>query len=126
MKEYLNGLQHIGLPTSNIQDTIDFYEDLGFELIYDTKVDDVKVAFLDLNGLVIETYETDDPALKAGAVNHLAIDVSDIDECFKIAKEKGYKIIDGGEIMELPFFNGVRFFIIEGVNKERVEFNQKL
>ena len=44
------------------------------------------------------------------------------------AKEVGYKIVEGedGPIL-LPFFDkGVRYFTIEGPNKEKIEFNQKL
>jgi len=126
MKEYLNGLQHIGLPTSSVSDTVAFYKDLGFELIMETKLGDVDVAFLDLKGLVIETYTSDDPAMESGAINHITIDVSDVEACYKIAKERGYIITDGGGINDLPFWDGVRFFIIEGLNKERIEFNQKL
>jgi catechol 2,3-dioxygenase-like lactoylglutathione lyase family enzyme len=126
MKDYLNGLQHIGIPTQSVSDTIAFYKELGFEVIMETKLDDTDVAFLDLNGLVIETYTSPDPAMKTGAINHIAIDVSDIDECLKIAKERGYIIDDGGGVNELSFWNGVRYFTIEGINKERIEFSQKL
>ena len=126
MKEYLNGLQHIGIPTSSVSDTVAFYKELGFEVIMETNLDGTDVAFLELNGLVIETYGSDDPAMKTGSVNHVAIDVSDIDACLKIAKERGYIIDDGGDVNELPFWNGVRYFTIEGPNKERIEFSQKL
>jgi len=126
MKEYLNGLQHIGIPTSSVSDTVAFYKELGFEVIMETNLDGTDVAFLELKGLVIETYGSDDPAMKTGSVNHVAIDVSDIDACLKIAKERGYIIDDGGDVNELPFWDGVRYFTIEGPNKERIEFSQKL
>jgi len=126
MKGYLRGMQHIGLPTASVPDTVAFYKELGFEVIHEKRIGGADVAFLELNGFVIETYTSDALAGKAGAIDHFTIDVSDIDECFKIAKDRGYNILDGGGINELPFFNGVRFFIVEGVNKERIEFNQKL
>ena len=126
MKEYLNGLQHIGIPTSSVSDTVAFYKELGFEVIMETNLDGTDVAFLELKGLVIETYGSDDPAMKTGSVNHVAIDVSDIYACLKIAKGRGYIIDDGGDVNELPFWNGVRYFTIEGPNKERIEFSQKL
>ena len=126
MKSYLKGFQHIGLPTSCVKDTVDFYKELGFELIYETKLGEVDVAFLDLNGFVVETYTYDNPVMKAGAIDHITIDVSDVDECYKIAKDRGYKITEGGDLQGLPFFNGVRFFKIEGVNNEIIEFCQKL
>ena len=58
-----------------------------------------KVAFLKLNTLVVETYEN-----KAAALNTTA-----------------------DTIHFLPFWeNGVKFFTIEGPNKEKVEFSQYL
>ena len=127
MKKYLNGQEHIGLPTSSVKDTIAFYEELGFKVIYETKLDDLDVAFLELKGMVIETYTSKDPAMKTGSIDHIAINVSDIEACFKIANERGYRLADDGVICELPFFsNGVRFFKIIGINEEVIEFSQKL
>ena len=59
LKEQLNGIQHIGIPTNDIEATIDFYEVLGFEIAFRTVNEeaDEKVAFLKLNTLVVETYE---------------------------------------------------------------------
>ena len=34
LKEQLNGIQHIGIPTNDIEKTIDFYQTLGFELLF--------------------------------------------------------------------------------------------
>lgn len=36
LKEQLNGIQHIGIPTNDIEATIDFYEVLGFEIAFRT------------------------------------------------------------------------------------------
>jgi len=126
MKEYLNGLQHLGIPTSSVTDTVAFYKGLGFEVIYETIIDGADVAFLELNGFVIETYTSANPAMRAGSIDHVALDVSDIEACFKAAKDGGYTFVDGESITDLPFFNGVRFFKIEGFNKEIIEFCQKL
>ena len=57
LKEQLNGIQHIGIPTNDIEDTIRFYEMLGFEVAFrtvNTQANE-KVAFLKLSSLVIET-----------------------------------------------------------------------
>ena len=54
-KEQLNGIQHIGIPTNDIEKTIDFYQALGFEIAFRTVNEeaDEKVAFLKLNTLVV-------------------------------------------------------------------------
>lgn len=125
MKEYITGLQHIGIPTNDFKKTIEFYESLGFETYMQTKNGEDDVAFMRLKGLVIETY-TGETVGKTGAIDHIAIDVTDIEKVFQLAKEGGYKILDS-EINYLDFWdNGTRYFMIEGPNKERVEFNQIL
>ena len=59
LREQLNGIQHVGIPTNDIEMTIAFYEKLGFEIAFRTvnEAADEKVAFLKLGTLVIETYE---------------------------------------------------------------------
>ena len=59
LKEQFNGIQHIGIPTNDIEATIDFYKALGFEIAFRTVNEeaDEEVAFLKLNTLVVETYE---------------------------------------------------------------------
>ena len=125
MEQYLNGQEHIGIPTTSVKDTVEFYKALGFKVVFEKQFDNVDVAFLNLNGMEIETYRVDSPAMKAGSIDHIAINVSDIEACFEIAKERGYRFADGGVINSMPFFeNGVRFFKIFGVNEEIVEFCQ--
>ena len=128
LKEQMNGLQHVGIPTNDIEKTISFYETLGFEIALRTvnEAADEKVAFLKLGNLVIETYENKEATLVSGAIDHIALDVKDI--------EKVYEMINAAELNTtndtvhfLPFWeNGVRFFTIEGPNKEKVEFSQYL
>ena len=59
LKEQLVGIQHIGIPTNDIEATIEFYEKLGFEIVFQTVNQEAneKVAFLKLHNFVIETYE---------------------------------------------------------------------
>ena len=124
IKDYITGLQHIGIPTKDFKGTLDFYEGLGFKNIMQTKSGDDDVAFLQIGDLVIETY-TGEAVGSTGAIAHIALDVTDVDAVFKEAGAKGYKMLDK-EVNFLKFWYGVRFFTIEGVNGERVEFNQKL
>ena len=37
MKNYVTGLQHMGIPTNDIKKSLEFYEKLGFENIYQVK-----------------------------------------------------------------------------------------
>ena len=122
------GVAHIGLPTNDLQKTVEFYKSLGFKEImqtYNEKAGE-KVAFLQIKNYCIETFENRQAAMSDGAYQHVALDVEDIESMYqKICNEKYTVITDG--IEELPFWeNGVRFFMIKGPNEERIEFCQKL
>ena len=118
------GLQHIGVPTNDLNQTIDFYRSLGFELALRTANGDEQVAFLRLGDLTIETYQNFKAAKINGAVDHIAINVTDVDEARRIADDMGLEVIEEGQ---LPFWsNGVKYFTILGPNREKLEFNQYL
>ena len=117
LKNYSTGVQHIGIPTNDIDKTVEFYHKLGFETAFETVNEEAneKVVFLKLGTLVVETYE-----------NHVALDVRDIEEIFQYINEAGLNSTQD-TIHFLPFWeNGVKFFTIEGPNKEKVEFSQYL
>ena len=115
--EMLTGVQHIGVPTNDLEKTVAFYETIGFQPVLETvnEAANERVTFLQLKNLVIETYE-----------NHIALDTTDVEAAFAAAKEAGLTMLDD-EIHGLPFWaNGVKFFTVEGPNGEKVEFCQKL
>lgn len=121
-KENVTGIQHLGLPTAKFAQTVEFYNGLGFDTIWTNG----EVAFLQLGTLVIETYTVAEAAMKSGAIEHVSLNVKDIEAAWRDAQACGYET-DDTEINFLPFFeNGVRFFTIYGPNRERVEINQML
>ena len=127
-KTYTTGVPHVGIPTNNIEETIAFYEKLGFEKVFETvnEAANEEVAFLKHGTLVMETYENRAAVLKAGAIEHVALDVKDIEEGQQYINEQGLNTTKD-TIHFLPFWeNGVRFFTIEGPNKEKIEFSQYL
>ncbi len=126
LKQNITGLQHLGLPTDDIEKTIGFYQSLGFDVAWETVNGSERVAFLRLHGLTIETYENHQAAMRNGAVDHIALDVADVQAAFDQVSALGYKMLDT-EVNFLPFWErGVRFFTIEGPNHEKVEFSQML
>ena len=84
LREQLNGIQHVGIPTNDIEATIEFYGKLGFEVALQTVNEEAneKVSFLKLNNLVIETYENKAAKMESGAIDHVAIDVKDIEKVY--------------------------------------------
>lgn len=122
------GLQHVGIPTQNISQTIAFYVGLGFKISLKTRNEATgeDVCFLRLKNLCIEVWQTKAVAGKPGAIDHIALDVTDIEDAFQQVSASGYHVLDE-KIQFLPFWqNGVRFFTILGPNSEKLEFSQML
>jgi len=89
------------------------------------KAEDSYVCFLKNGSCMIEAYYVEKPAMANGAVDHIALNVTDLDAMYEYATAKGYESIEGPNF--LPFYeNGVRYFIVLGPNHEKLEFNQRL
>jgi len=123
-REFATGLQHIGIPVSNLETSIRFYEKLGFELALKTENEGVLVAFLKLGDLCLELYQNGLATERFGAIDHFAINVTDVEKVHDLALADGLNIIEEGR---LPYWeNGVKYFTILGPDREKVEFNQYL
>lgn len=141
IKDFTIGVQHIGIPTNDIKKTIEFFQLLGFDIAFRTINGPEEVAFLQLHNLVIETYQNHQAKMEYGAIDHIAIDVKNIDALFeevkakaieaeKVATEKQatslFRMLDT-QVNGLPFWEkGVKFFTIEGPNKEKIEYCERL
>ena len=127
IKGVTTGVQHSGIPTNDINKTIEFYQALGFETALRTVNGTEEVAFLQLYNLMIETYQNHQAKMEYGAIDHIAIDVKNIEDLFDEIKGAGtFKMLDT-QVNGLPFWsNGVKFFTIEGPNKEKIEFCERL
>ncbi|KFI40706.1 lactoylglutathione lyase [Bifidobacterium actinocoloniiforme DSM 22766] len=62
-----------------------------------------------------------------GAINHLALDATDIEAAYRNAQELGLEIKEDG-IQSIPAFwnKGIRYFNIFESNRETIEFCQIL
>lgn len=128
MESMISGVEHVGVPTRDLAGTIEFYQSLGFAVVYEmhNKVTGKRGAFLKLKNLMIETYESDNVAAKPGALDHVALSVRDVDRVFEELKAGNYEMVDK-EVQSRDFWeHGVRFFTIFGPNREKIEFSQIL
>jgi len=136
IQDNINGLQHLGIPVSDLEQTIAFYQKLGFVIDLKTEIEEaegkIKVAFMTNNNFVLEFYQLEGQGLeevlnrKDGHIDHLALDVKDVKEAYNELQKMKFNIIDD-EIQFIPFFeNGVKYFRIKGPDNEIIEFNQKL
>ncbi|MCK8624623.1 VOC family protein [Apilactobacillus xinyiensis] len=125
LNDYFTGLQHVGIPSKDLDVTIDFYKSLGFEQAGLFHNGENRCAFMKFGNLIVETWEGDPVAMKNGAINHISMNCTDVDKAFAAAKEQGLNVLDD-EIQSIPSFwdNGIRFFNIQGPNHETIEFCQ--
>lgn len=129
MREFVKGLHHVGIPVKDMDATVEFYESLG-ATVYFSKEDTeegepIRVVIFEFGGIYIETYERKVTAEKEGAIDHLAFQVSNIDEIYQLAKDRGYTLMSdcSESIQPTTYWPGkVRWFIIIGPNGEKLEF----
>ncbi|MGQ8338311.1 VOC family protein [Sunxiuqinia sp. A32] len=132
----INHLQHIGIPISNIERSREFYERLGFKPVmrstFDHEGAEGKVAMMKHGKVIVELYQMPEPELsevkkrKDGRIDHVAFDVSDIDETFTTLKSKGFEILEDSPVFLNFWKKGCRYFNISGPDGERLEFCQIL
>ena len=136
MNPKINHLQHIGIPITNIETSRAFYKLLGFHLVMNSTFihegTQGKVSMMKLEGIIIELYEMPEPELsrvkkrKDGHIDHLAFDVTDIDETYALLKNEGFIIIEDSPEYLNFWEKGCRYFNILGPDGERLEFCQIL
>ncbi|ALJ31256.1 VOC family protein [Apilactobacillus kunkeei] len=125
LNDYFDGLQHVGIPSKDLDKTIEFYKSLGFDQAGLFHNGENRCAFMRYGNLTVETWEGDPVAMENGAINHISMNCTDVDKAFAAAKEQGFDVLDD-EIQSIPTFwdNGIRFFNIQGPNHEKIEFCQ--
>jgi lactoylglutathione lyase len=119
-KGIITGLAHIGIFVKDMDASIDFYKRLGFVL--DTEENaGVRLAFLSAGTCLIELIEQPDAARPAGAVDHVAVTVDDLDAAILRAAENGIEI-DASTVRSLDILGGVKNVFFSGPDGERLEF----
>ena len=100
----LKRVDHVGIAVKDLDESVKFYESLGFkasgyEVVAEQKV---KVAFLPCGDSEIELLERTEPdgpiarfiEKNGPGIQHIAIRVDDIDKALEELKEKGVRLID--------------------------------
>lgn len=132
------GVQHLGIPVTDLEASVDFYTRLGFKSILSSAVevpeenDRITVAFMEQKGIVVELYQVTLLSRKElitrndGHVDHIAFDVADVDKAFKELKEAGFEMLEENPVRLNFWERGCKYFTIRGPNGEKLEFNQIL
>jgi catechol 2,3-dioxygenase-like lactoylglutathione lyase family enzyme len=137
LKGNLRGLQHIGLPVTNLERSKDFYAQLGFVEVMRTDLSGIteviQVAMMQHEQLTIELYQLEPEERQEigmrtdGHIDHIALDVRDIEQALLEIRAAALEILEDNAPVFLPFWeHGVKFFTVRGPDGEKVEFNQIL
>lgn len=132
----VRGLQHLGLPVTDLERSKAFYSQLGFKVVMTAELpsgdDAIRVAMMAIDGLVIEMYQlvgeerAEIGRRGDGHIDHVALDVADIDRAFEEVRAAGVEPLEDAPVY-LPFWDkGVKYFNVRGPDGEKVEFNQML
>ncbi len=137
LKGNLQGLQHIGIPVTDLERSKAFYARLGFVEAMHTDIpgtlEPTRVAMMRHEKLTIELYQSGQEERHAiskrtdGHIDHIALDVMDIEKAYAEICAAGFKVLEEAAPVFLPFWDhGVKYFTIRGPDGEKVEFNQIL
>ncbi|MBU2906579.1 VOC family protein [Arenibacter algicola] len=136
LQDNFNGLQHLGLPVSNLKASMEFYESLGFKRVMSSQVDvptendTILVAMMEQKGVIIELYQVTKNEMlelksrKDGHVDHIAFDVGDVDKAFNELKAAGFTMVEEKPVFLNFWEKGCKYFAIRGLDGEKLEFNQ--
>lgn len=133
MANLISGLAHVGLRSADIERATRFYHSLGFTTSQSLELDDpqgtIRVRFLALGTLTLELYQLPWSGRQRNAatlaIDHLALRVSCLAAAQQWVEELGYPLVEG-PTLQPSGHNGVHYFMIQGPDGERVEFNQPL
>ncbi len=132
----LGGWAHLGIPVVDIRKSKKFYQQFGFEVLMDADVPigdrAIKISIVEKGGLFLEFYqllEEDLPGIrnrKDGHIDHVALNVKDIDKAFAELKAAGFILLEAGPVQLPGWENGVKYISFRGPNNEKIELNQRL
>jgi methylmalonyl-CoA epimerase len=135
MQQKFSKLHHVGIVVQDIEASAAWYvEHLGFERLYAYGWPGVKVAFIGHGNLKIELFQNEQATpmsaerqtaqtnLKIGGINHLAVEVENIDAAVEELKAKGVEIVSPPK--EVPNGGGDRFAFIHDNEQMLVELFQ--
>jgi catechol 2,3-dioxygenase-like lactoylglutathione lyase family enzyme len=136
LKSNFNGIQHIGIPVTDLESSEHFYKKLGFENVmsrtFPHNGQTGNASMMKRSQTIIELYQFPENeldeihGLKDGHINHITFDVSDVDKAFSELKDAGFNIVEAAPVF-LDFWDkGCKYFNVLGPEGERLEFNQIL
>ena len=120
----LLGLAHIGIMVKDAEVSMDFYMNkLGFELQAVQEMGPTKLVFLNAGTCQIELVQKPDlEPRQPGPVDHIAIEVEDIEPLMERLKAQGVRFETETFSFAKDLLGGVRNVFFRGPDDERIEF----
>lgn len=133
MSEYTDGLSHVGIAVSDLQQTKQYYiEKLDFSILHENTIETlngpIKVAFLGSGNLIIEFLQfPKGVGPPPGTIDHIAIKVKGIEGAAAQLKERGIAF-DTRDVQSLMDFwqRGTKWMTFCGPDGEKMEINEVL
>jgi catechol 2,3-dioxygenase-like lactoylglutathione lyase family enzyme len=130
----ITGLQHIGIPVTDLKISEAFYSRIGFVKVMEKPFNfnggKGICVMMKYDAMILELYQMPAHILvevksrKDGHIDHIAFDVTDIDETFRLLKENGFSTFESAPVFLDFWEKGCKYFNIAGPDGERLEFNQ--
>src|SRR6266550_578353 len=131
LKTNFNGIQHIGIPVTELERSKAFYARLGFEPVMEKffvyNADIGHCCIMKRDQTLIELYLMPSAELAEirvrgnGHIDHIAFDVKDVDQAYAELKQAGFTMADAAPVFLDFWQNGCRFFNVIGPDGERLE-----
>src|SRR5688572_26495337 len=107
-KVTVTGLQHIGIPVTDIKKSEAFYTAFGFRNVMQSSFpfqgDSGICIMMERDHMILELYQMPPEVLKDirnrkdGHIDHLAFNVTDVDHAYTSLKNMGYNIVEPGPV----------------------------
>lgn len=126
----LRGWSHLALKVPQLAPVINFYEKLGFSICDDgsLETDDKtwQIIFMALGDFQLEIIESGKKQSGSGVLDHLALEVQDVNEALRLCRENNMTILTPLPKELSLFEHGIRYIMLEGAAGEKVELFQRL
>jgi lactoylglutathione lyase len=119
------GLHHAGIVVANLERSIAFYRDVfGLEVAERLDFGGERLAFLQLGAARLELIASAPQARRTGVVDHVALEVRDLDGLRRHLEQRGVTLVDRGPV-DVPGLNARILFCL-GPDSERIELLERL
>jgi len=136
LKANFNGIQHIGIPVTDLACSKAFYARLGFEPVMEKSfihnADTGHCCIMKRDHTLVELYLMPPAELAEirvrgnGHIDHIAFDVTDVDQAYAEFKKAGFTMVEKSPVFLDFWQKGCRFFNVIGPDGERLEFTHVL